>query len=95
MKHFLYIIHSESIDKFYIGESPNPVIRLELHNNHHFNKSFTNAASDWRIKLTYSCISIEDAKYLERFLKRMKNRKFIIKVIENPSILDDIISKKQ
>jgi len=60
-----------------------------------FNKSFTKAASDWRIQLTYSCISIEDAKYLERFLKRLKSRKFIMKVIENPSILDDIIIKKQ
>ena len=36
----------------------------------------------------------EDAQYLEKFIKRMKSKKFILKIIENPIILDDILSKK-
>lgn len=38
--------------------------------------------------------SKDDAIYLERFIKRMKSKTFIFKIIDNPNILDDILSKK-
>lgn len=33
MTYYIYIIHSEAIDRFYIGYSLNPWIRLEQHKN--------------------------------------------------------------
>ena len=95
MSHFLYIIYSKSIDKYYVGESATVENRLELHNKHHFKTNFSKAASDWELKLSHSCHYKRDALFLERFIKRMKSRKFILKVIENPSILDDILLKRQ
>ena len=77
-----------------MGESPNLAIRLEQHNQHHFKKNFTKAAKDWKVVLCKKCKSKEDAIYLERFIKRMKSKKFIQKVIEDPKILDDILRKK-
>ncbi|MFT6836483.1 MAG: putative endonuclease, partial [Sediminicola sp.] len=38
--------------------------------------------------------SKDDALYLERFIKRMKSRIFIQKIIDNPHILMDILNKK-
>ncbi|WP_273275245.1 GIY-YIG nuclease family protein, partial [Maribacter polysiphoniae] len=69
-------------------------VRLEQHNQHHFKKNFTKAAEDWTIALSKKCTSKEDALYLEKFIKRMKSKKFIQKVIEKPEILDDLILKK-
>ena len=92
--HSLYIIYSETIDNFYVGESEDAIVRLDLHNKHYFKRGFTKAASDWELVLTHQCDSKNDAVFLEQFIKRMKSRKFILKIIENPSILDDILTKR-
>ena len=42
----VYIIYSKSIDKFYIGSCKDFSVRLDQHNNHVFNKSFTLRAID-------------------------------------------------
>ena len=92
--HYLYIIHSKSIDKYYVGESPDVINRLDQHNSHYFKKGFTNSAEDWEIVLSIKCESRTDAVYLEKFIKRMKSKKFIQKIIQKPVILDDILKKK-
>ena len=94
MHHYIYIIYSKTVDKFYVGESPNVINRLDQHNSHYFNKGFTNIADDWKIVLSMECKSKDDALYLEKFIKKMKSKKFIRKIIKDKSILEDILSKK-
>jgi putative endonuclease len=77
-----------------VGETHDLLIRSEQHNQHHFKNNFTKAAKDWKVALSKTCKSKEDAIYLERFIKCMKSKKFIQKVIENPKILDDLLNKK-
>ena len=81
--HFLYIIYSKSIDSFYVGETHDIDKRLTTHNDHGYSKGFTKAANDWAIALKFECNSKEDALYLERFIKRMKSRTFINKIVQN------------
>lgn len=90
----MYIIDSNKLNRFYIGESKNPNIRLEQHNSHYFKNNFTKASTDWKLMLTFECKNKYDALYLEQFIKRMKSKKFIEKVIGKPSILEDILTKK-
>ena len=52
-------------------------------------------ATDWELVLSKKCGSKEDAIYLEKFVKRMKSRVFIEKVIAGPEILDDILGKRK
>ncbi len=92
--HYLYIIFSESLGNYYVGESPDPNRRLEQHNTHYFKNNFTKAASDWALKLKFQTSTKEDAVILERFIKRMKSKKFIEKVISKPSILKEILEKE-
>ncbi|QCX40757.1 GIY-YIG nuclease family protein [Aureibaculum algae] len=94
MTHYLYIIYSISIDKYYIGETNNLDERLIKHNKHLYKKSFTKIASDWNYVLTKECLQRNDAIYLEKFIKRMKSKKFIEKIILKPNILEDILDKK-
>ena len=92
--HFLYIIHSPAIDRYYVGESPDIINRLDQHNSHYFKKGFTKAAQDWKIVSSTEWGNKEDALYLEKFIKRMKSKKFIEKIIEDQTILNDILGKR-
>ena len=89
--HYLYISYSLSIDKYYVGETPNLENRIQQHNSHYFTKGFTKAASDWEFVLINERSSKQDAIFLEKFIKKMKSKKFIRKVIAKPEILDEIL----
>ncbi|ADY28635.1 GIY-YIG nuclease family protein [Cellulophaga lytica] len=93
-QHFIYFLYSKSIDRFYIGETSNLKNRLILHQKQHYKGSFTKSAKDWEIVFSKKCDSKQDALFLEKFIKRMKSKKFILKVIKNPEILDDILNNK-
>src|SRR5690606_12017008 len=58
-----------------------------------FKTNFTKAASDWELVLSFQCNTKEDAVFLKRFIKKMKSRTFIEKVIQNPEILNQILKK--
>jgi putative endonuclease len=92
--HYLYILYSKSANKFYIGETHDIEDRISKHNIHSYSGSFTKIANDWKSVMTFNCTNKEQAVYLEKFIKRMKSRSFIEKIILNPSILEDIISKR-
>ena len=93
--HYLYIIYSPKVNKFYVGETDNMALRLLKHNNHSYEGSFTKIAEDWEVVLSFECSSKSQSLSLEKFIKRMKSKIFIQKIIENPKILDEIISKNK
>ncbi|MCA6422201.1 MAG: GIY-YIG nuclease family protein [Flavobacterium sp.] len=93
--HFIYILFSKTTNKFYVGETDNIEIRLSKHNQHSYEGSFTKIAADWKVVLLFPCVSREQAIRLEKFIKNMKSKVFIQKLIINPEILKDIISKNK
>ncbi|QOG02782.1 GIY-YIG nuclease family protein [Flavobacterium sp. MDT1-60] len=93
--HYLYILYSDSSQKFYIGETNNIEERILKHQNHSYQNSFTKIANDWRVLLTFDCLNREEAIYLEKFIKRMKSKTFNNKIITDPSIIKDILSKRK
>ena len=93
--HYLYIIFSESLNTYYTGETSNLNERLEKHNKHYYKGGFSKIAEDWRVVLSKRCKHRGEALYLESFIKRMKSKKFIQKIIKNPKILDDILNNRE
>lgn len=79
--HFVYIIYSESANQYYIGESSDPALRLNQHNIAFFKGSFTSKNNDWRILLKIPFKNAGNAKRAEFFIKKMKSRKFLEKLI--------------
>jgi len=67
LMHYLYIIFSESLNKYYVGESHNVEGRLVKHNKHIYKGAFSNITDDWRIVLSKKCASRDDALFLEAF----------------------------
>ena len=71
---FVYILHSQTADKFYIGAtSIGPEQRLKLHQDLYYgNKKFTSKYKDWVLFYTIECSSFSQARKIENHIKKMK-----------------------
>ena len=94
MPHFLYILHSKTSTKYYVGETHDVQERILKHNQHEYANSFSKIANDWSLAVVFECNDRNQALFLEHFIKKMKSKIFIEKIIQNPEILSDILSKK-
>ncbi|HQX03081.1 MAG TPA: GIY-YIG nuclease family protein [Flavobacterium sp.] len=95
MSHFVYILFSKTTSKYYIGETHNVDERVKNHNQHNYLNSYSKIANDWELAFCFECSDRNNALYLEKFIKKMKSRLFIQKIIANPEILSDILSEKK
>lgn len=86
MMYFLYILYSESSDKYYVGYSSDPLRRLIEHNNTLL-LTYTSKHRPWELKAVYQC---SDKKTLvikiERFIKKQKSKKLIQSLIEGRTL---------
>ncbi len=80
MKYFVYILFSELIQKFYIGQTQNLCERIKRHNSG-FEK-FTSKGKTWTLKYYTSCESRAEAFKLERKIKNFKSQKRTIHFID-------------
>ncbi|MBL7985740.1 MAG: GIY-YIG nuclease family protein [Flavobacteriales bacterium] len=75
--HWVYVLYSSALERHYIGESEDPDTRLLQHRTGYFPKAYTAKADDWILRLKVQCPTIQVARQLESFIKRMRNRDFI------------------
>ena len=81
---YIYILYSQIADKFYIGQTPDVQKRLREHNNPVVNSKFTAKYVPWELVLNFPVTPERaDAMKVEKFIKNQKNRKFILRMIEN------------
>ena len=79
---YLYILHSSSSDKYYVGYTNNPERRLHEHNNSEF-ITYTSKHRPWILKAVFSCGEIEaKALKIERFIKKQKSRGLLEKLVK-------------
>ena len=78
--HFVYILYSPQLDRFYIGESADPNERLE----HHLAgpPRFTRRAADWVMVFYLPTASRTEALVFERKIKQSKSRKTVVRWIQ-------------
>lgn len=80
MQHFVYILYSKSINRYYIGSSEDPEKRLIKHLANH--SGFTGKAKDWIICYKESFQNRLEALKREREIKKWKSRKMIEDLID-------------
>jgi putative endonuclease len=80
-KYFVYFLQSKKDASYYIGVSDDAQRRLNQHNNGE-SKS-TAPKRPWILKRVEEFSDIRLAYQRERFLKRMKSRKIIEKIIKS------------
>ena len=91
--HYVYIIYSPSLDRFYTGETVDVNARLAQHNTGHYQGASTSAATDWEIFLEVECRDRSHALQLERFIKKQKSSRFIRKLKDQPEVLESVMSR--
>jgi len=95
--HFVYVLYSPSLDKYYIGETVDPQERLLQHNSSFFKGSSTTIANDWKIILTMTVNNCSEARLIERFIKSMKSKRFLYDLCFNEKFYENfkvLINKK-
>jgi putative endonuclease len=91
--HWCYILHSSTIDKFYIGETEDLELRTIQHNSAFFKNSYTSRASDWIIYISLRRRDRSHARQVELFIKKMKSKKFIVNLRDSVELQTDIINR--
>ena len=92
-QHFVYIIYSPSIDRYYIGQCKNLLHRLRQHNDLELNQNWTKRGIPWELSLKIACITQHQAMKLEHFIKKMKSRKFLQRLIIDKGLQDSLKSR--
>jgi len=91
---YIYILYSESADRFYIGHTNDPARRLIEHNTVEEIK-YTTKFRPWTMHLAFEVSeSRGEAIKVERFIKRQKSRTFIRKLIasrDSPDFFKDFV----
>ena len=85
--YFIYIIYSKKLDRYYVGTTDDVLKRMGEHNSGFYSEAYTVKGVPWVLRLSFECESGEKAYGIEKFLKRIKSRIFLEKVIVNPNIL--------
>ena len=93
MSHFVYIIYSESADKYYIGETCNVKERIHQHNSGFYDFSFSKQTNDWQLFWSLDCNSRSQALKIEKHIKRMRNRKFYENLVRFPEISQKLLER--
>ena len=82
MEYFVYIIFSESLNRFYVDYISDLEKRLLEHNNGF--STFTSKAKDWVLKYHETFSSRAEARMREKEIKLKKSRKYIEWPIQSP-----------
>ncbi|MDH4071194.1 MAG: GIY-YIG nuclease family protein, partial [Ignavibacteria bacterium] len=78
--YFLYILRSESSDRYYVGVSGNPERRLTFHNT--VERGFTSRYRAWKIVSVRGFGTKKEAIAAEQMVKRWKSRRMIERLID-------------
>jgi len=87
---YIYIIYSESSDKYYVGHTNNFTRRLYEHNNNP-RITYTHKFGPWELKAYFPINEKRgDAVKIEKYIKRLKSRKIIERLINEHEYFNEI-----
>jgi putative endonuclease len=94
MSHCCYILHSEKLNRFYVGYSADLDERLKFHENPESRK-FTNNAKDWELYLIIDCQSKSQGLSIEGHIKKMKSKTYIQNLKKYPEMVSKLLENYQ
>ena len=88
-----YILHSETLNKFYTGSCLDLEERIIQHQNHEFDKAYTMKVDDWKLYFSIENIEYKQARDIETHIKKMKSSKYIRNLKLYPEMKEKLIEK--
>ena len=89
----VYIIFSEKLNKFYIGTTDDFDKRLKQHNSSEFLDAFTSKGIPWAKFIVIENLSSKTAYLIEKHIKSMKSKNYILNLPKYPDIIINLIEK--
>ncbi|MBN2523017.1 MAG: GIY-YIG nuclease family protein [Bacteroidales bacterium] len=84
--YYIYIIYSQNSDKYYLGYTDDPELRLKRHNTCCYT-SYTHKHRPWEMKKVFEIgESGNEAIRIERYIKRQKSRQFLEELIKTKDL---------
>jgi putative endonuclease len=86
---FVYVLESLSTGRYYVGSTSDLAHRLEEHNTPELNPCrWTRSRGPWKLVFSKEFNSATEALRAEKFVKRMKSRAYIEKLVAGKRTLD-------
>ena len=93
MGYCVYILHSQKLDRFYVGMTENLDQRIEHHNHPIDSSKFTSRGIPWTFFISIPCPSKEHASKLERLIKSKKSKVFIKNLKKYPELVEKLMKE--
>ena len=81
MQAFVYILFSKTLNKYYVGSTPDLHKRLEEHNRG--KEKFTKTGIPWLLVYSEIFEELKQARQREAYIKKMKSKVFIERLISS------------
>jgi putative endonuclease len=91
--HIVYIIHSEKLNRYYIGYTTNLDERLNFHLTDTQIRKYTHKADDWKVFYSLECDSKTQALAIEKHIKAMKSKNYILNLTMYSEIGEKLLEK--
>ncbi len=90
----VYVLHSKQTDRFYIGFTTLSFKeRIAHHGEKYYQNKYTAMTDDWESFLVVDCQSEKQARNIERHIKQMKSRTYIMNLKRYPEMIDKLLAK--
>jgi putative endonuclease len=90
---FVYILKSNSLDRYYIGSCLDLAARLQEHLAGIYQAAYTHKASDWVLLFSIEGLGYDQARKIEAHIKRMKSKKYIENLFKYPEMVRSLVER--
>ena len=90
---FVYILYSNSLNKYYVGETVDIQERIKHHNSGFYDNAYTKQTKDWILFYSIECKSRVQARKIETHIKKMKSKTYIRNLLKYPEIMIKLKNK--
>jgi putative endonuclease len=90
--HYVYILQSEKVEKYYVGQTPDLELRLKFHNELS-ESSFTPRYRPWKLLLAIPVNNGSEAVFVEGYIKGRKSKHYIRRLMEDPQAVAKLLRR--
>jgi putative endonuclease len=91
----VYILYSQKLDHYYVGQTENIERRIMEHNLHVFQSASTKVTDDWTLYFSLNCHSRVQAVRIELHIKKSKSRSYLENLKKYPEISQKLLVRFQ
>ena len=89
----VYILYSPSLDQYYTGSCKELFDRIEQHLSKKIPGAFTAKAKDWILYFSINELKYEQARQIEKHIKRMKSKTYIQNLKKYADLSEKLVIK--